>query len=211
MPCLGGRRRSARGLSPEEFRTTSWDIGERLMREMMLPPPAAAPRTRNVRRAPPILESAVSTFMANMEGENRTETPSANIRLLFRELRQFADGRMSPPFPTCNVRKLVTFRKTWPQQGAATRNKQLDRLEGVLLHVPFRWTDCTESDAEHQAGERTGIMPDPFTSEEQEKILAKPQTAGFVASRTCCFTARCGYPTPVCCARKISMGTESAE
>jgi len=169
----------------KSLRTGSWDIGERLMRDMTVPaapdPPSDAARPEI---APPMsLESAISTFIANLEGENRVPDTIRKYRLMFRELQGFADRHRVATVAELNFEKLVAFRKTWTQQGAQTRNKQLDRLKaffstchdaGWIAQNPTR--KIKQASAPH-------IMPDPFTPDEQEKILAKPQT-----SRIRCFT-----------------------
>lgn len=42
------------------------------------------------------LESAVSTFIANLEGENRAQDTIRKCRLMFRELQGFADRHLQP-------------------------------------------------------------------------------------------------------------------
>jgi hypothetical protein len=85
----------------KSLRTGSWDIGERLMRDMMVP--AAAVPPANVARPetePPIsLESAISTFIANLEMRIARRTRFENIgscSASFRDSRTGIDSRSSP-------------------------------------------------------------------------------------------------------------------
>ena len=77
----------------------------------------------------------------------------------------------------------MAFRKTWTQEGAATRIKQLDRLKAFFSTChDAGWIAQNPTQKIKQAS-AANIMPDPFTSEDQEKMLAKSQTA-----RIPCFT-----------------------
>jgi hypothetical protein len=78
------------------------------------------------------LESAIATFIANLEGENRAPDTIRKYRLLFRELQGFAYRHRLSTVAQLNFERLVAFRKTWTQQGAQTRNKQLDRLKAFF-------------------------------------------------------------------------------
>ena len=76
------------------LRTGSWDLGERLMREMMLPtaaeplPDAARPET-----APPMsLESAMSTFIATSKEKIACRTRSESIGSCFVSFRDSPIG-----------------------------------------------------------------------------------------------------------------------
>jgi len=77
--------------------TGSWDIGERLMREMMMPAaPDPALEVLRPELAPVMsLESAVSTFLANLEGENRAPDTIRKYR------RSSANFRISPISTDC--------------------------------------------------------------------------------------------------------------
>jgi hypothetical protein len=116
-------------ITVKSLRTGSWDIGERLMREMMLPvtPDPSSDASRPEPAPAMSLESAIATFIANLEGQNRTQDTIRKYRLLFGELQGFADRHRLSTVADLNFEKLVTFRRTWTQQGAQTRNKQLDR------------------------------------------------------------------------------------
>jgi integrase/recombinase XerD len=170
----------------KSLRTSSWDIAERLLREMLLPPGRPPEANALAKPEPPkavSLESAITTFLANLEGENRAADTIRKYRLLFRHLRDFADRHGMPAVADFNFEKLVTFRRTWPQKGAETRNKQLDRLKAFFSTCHDAGWIPQNPARKIKPASTSSRMPDPFTPEEQAKILAKPQIA-----RIRCFT-----------------------
>ncbi|MGD1073429.1 MAG: hypothetical protein ABSB15_25235 [Bryobacteraceae bacterium] len=169
----------------KSLRTSSWDIGERLMREMMMPaaPDQVPEAFRPELASPMLLESAVSTFLANLEGENRAPDTIRKYRLLFRELQSFADRHRLSMVVEFNFERLVAFRRSWTQQGAATRNKQLDRLKAFFSTCHDAGWIAQNPTRKIKQASAPNAMPDPFTAAEQARILAKPQTA-----RIRCFT-----------------------
>ncbi|HKD07669.1 MAG TPA: tyrosine-type recombinase/integrase [Bryobacteraceae bacterium] len=155
---------------------TSWDRAEEIKREMLFGPFVAVP-TDEPTPAGRTLESAIATFMANLEGQNRTADTVRKYRLLFRELEVFASPRRIGDLRDLTFEKLVEFRRAWRGRSAATQNKQLDRLkaffgmahsEGWLPQNPTRNMKAASAD---------GAMPDPFSKSEQAQILGRPQVA----------------------------------
>jgi len=169
----------------KSLHTTSWDIAERMLRDMQLPPsrPAAlesgAPSETGVRAKPERLtfEQTKTVFLTNIQAENRAADTLRKYQLLFRQMGDFASLRRLSAIEDFTFEHLVAFRSSWKEKGVNTRNKKLDRLKaffGFCHNAGFIARNPTKL---IRPAASNGAMVKPFAGAEQTKILAKPQTA----------------------------------
>lgn len=158
----------------ESMRLRSWERAEKKKREIEAPPEEKKPE-------PVTFERAKQFFIANLEGEGRQKDTIRKYRLLFAQLQDFALSNGLYRIQDFGFEQLVAFRSSWAEKGVNTRNKKLDRLKaffafchdaGMVLKNP--------ATAIKPARAPNGVVR-PFTSDEQAKILAKPQTAKYRA------------------------------
>jgi hypothetical protein len=162
----------------KSLRTSSWDIAEKLLREMQLPKPQPAVEPKVPAEPEKVtLERATGMFIANLEGENRAADTVRKYRLLFRSLHEFAERRGISHVADIDYEHLVAFRKSWKQKGPATRNKALDRLKAFFSACHDAGFIAKNPAKRIKLGSTESAMPDPFSPKEQTLILAKPQIA----------------------------------
>jgi integrase len=160
----------------KSLRTSSWDVGEKLLREMLLPkPPPAAEAPAEAEKV--TLERATEMFVANLEGEGRASDTVRKYKLLFKALHEFAEPRGVAHVADLDYEQLIAFRKGWTQQGPNTRNKQLDRLKAFFASCHEAGFIVKNPAKRIKIGVAETVMPDPFTPKEQAHILAKPCVA----------------------------------
>ena len=156
---------------------TSWERAEEIKREMLFGPLFVPPAPDEPDPVARTLESAMATFMANLEGQNRTADTVRKYRLLFRELEQFASARRIAALGEMTFDRLVEFRRMWRSRSAATQNKQLDRLKAFFSMAHSEGWLPQNPTRNMKAASAESAMPDPFSKSEQAQILGKPQIA----------------------------------
>jgi len=99
----------------KSLRTTSWDIGERILREMLIPPPAApvVPAQEPDKPQPITLSAAIDSFTAKLQGEGREVDTIRKYQLLFRELKEFSAACGFSTVAHLTFERLVAFKLTW--------------------------------------------------------------------------------------------------
>ncbi|HEY1218764.1 MAG: site-specific integrase [Bryobacteraceae bacterium] len=122
------------------------------------------------------LKRAADTFSDDLQAQNRAADTVRKYRLLFKQLGEFADRRGLSAITAFTFDVLVQFRSSWTEKGTATRSKKLDRLKAFFRFAhDAGWISRNPTTAIKAAGARTPMVK-PFSSKEQELLLAKPQT-----------------------------------
>lgn len=168
----------------KSLHTTSWDIGERILRGMLIPPPASipAPVPETPKPEAVALAAAMESFIAKLQGENREADTIRKYRLLFREVKEFADACSFRSVADLTFEKLVAFKLMWipkdrqhTQKGVSTRNKKLDRLKAFFGYCHDAGFISQNPTRRIKPESAPNLIPEPFSPIEQSKILAKPQ------------------------------------
>ena len=148
--------------------TRNWDAAEKFKRKVE---EGSGPKNE---LRPVTLKDASETFLTDLEAQNRVPDTIRKYRLLFRQLSQLGASR---PLTELTFGVIVKFRSGWPEKGPATRNKKLDRLKaffGFCHDAGWILQDPTKS-LKPAATPRHRVQP--FSADEQAKILAKAQIA----------------------------------
>ena len=148
--------------------TRNWDAAEKFKRHLE---EGSGPKNES---RPVTLKDASDTFITDLEAQNRVPDTIRKYRLLFRQLSKLGANR---PLTELTFDVIVKFRSRWTEKGPATRNKKLDRLKaffGFCHDAGWILKDPTKS-LKPAATPRRRVQP--FSPEEQAKILAKPQTS----------------------------------
>jgi integrase len=122
------------------------------------------------------LARAIEVFTTDLTSQDRAADTIRKYRLLFDQLAKFAEARGFRTIEAFNREVLVDFRASWTE-GAATRNKKLDRLKAFFnfCHdagwLPKKLTKSLKP------AKTIRKRVEPFSGDDQARILAKPQTA----------------------------------
>lgn len=171
----------------KSLRTTSWDIADRLMRQMLLPP---EPKAEDSTLEPELMsfERARALFLSNMEGEGRERDTIRKYKLLFTRFEDFAVRNHLAHLQDFTFENLVAFRREWKpkdskksKEGVNTRNKMLDRMKAVFAQWHRQGFIPKNPAADIKPEKAPTVKVQPFSAEEQGMILAKAHTTRYRA------------------------------
>lgn len=152
----------------ESLKTRSWERAEQLKRDMEDPRTPVAPKLT--------LQEAIDIFTTDLQAQNRAGDTVRKYRLLFRQLADYGARQGLFHLADFTFDVLVKFRASWTEQGAATRNKKLDRLKAFYRFChDAGWIVMNPTRAIKAASSHTALVR-PFSPKEQALILSKPQT-----------------------------------
>jgi len=153
----------------ESLKTRSWERAEELKREIEDGKKPAAPAIT--------LRYATDTFIADLTAQNRTGDTIRKYKLLFKQLAEFGERNGPSDIAQFTFDVLVKFRGEWAEAGPATRNKKLDRLKAFFGFCHDAGWVPTNPTKAIKPGSALKARVQPFSADEQRRILAKPQTA----------------------------------
>ncbi len=101
------------------LKTRSWERAEQLKREVE--------NGKKPKAEPLTFRKASESFLTELQSQNRAPDTIRKYALLFRQLASFGIYLTEFTFDT-----LLRFRAGWREEGAATKNKKLDRLKAFF-------------------------------------------------------------------------------
>jgi integrase len=150
------------------LKTRSWERAVEIVREM------EDGKSEEKESAPAVtLKDATDIFLADLAAQNRANDTIRKYRLLLTQLSMLGE---KTPIASFTFPELVRFRSSWTEKGPATKNKKLDRLKAFFGFChDAGWIALNPTKAIKSAGVRQPMVK-PFSSQEQDILLSKPQT-----------------------------------
>jgi len=136
-----------------------------------------APEPAKVKDEPKTIEYATERYLADAYQRNLQETTLYKYRLLFSQLKSFAEKKGLRYVKQLDLEMLREFREGW-KDGPRSRVKKLERLRSWLKFcVESKWAD--ENHARNLKVPKVDDPPTlPFSREEMAKILAAFEAYG---------------------------------
>jgi integrase len=123
----------------------------------------------------PSFQETSARFLSDLLAQNRAADTIRKYRLLFKQLAPYGVHLSDFTFEV-----LLDFRTTW-KQSPATANKTLDRLKAFFGSCHAAGLIATNPAASIKPATARMKRVQPFSADEQAKILAKPQTSKYRA------------------------------
>jgi hypothetical protein len=144
----------------KSLRTTSWDIAERMVRDMQLPPSrpvvveTGAPSETAVPAKPErfTFEHAKTVFLTNIQAENRAADTLRKYQLMFRQMGDFASLRRLSANRGFHLRTLDGLSVILEGKGRQHPKQEARSPQGVFRFLPQRRIYRAKSNEAHQAG-----------------------------------------------------------
>ena len=131
-----------------------------------------------IEAAPAItLTHASKAFLADLQAQNRTSDTIRKYKLLFSHLEKFGDANHLHGIPEFTFEQLAAFRAGWTEKGVNTKNKKLDRLKAFFGFCHDAGMVLKNPATAIKAAAAPKVRVQPFSADEQGKMLAKPQTS----------------------------------
>jgi len=152
----------------------TWDAAEEALDRLKI---KLAPRPEKANEEPKTIEDAMERYLADACQRNLHESTLYKYRLLFSQLRSFAEKKGPRYVKQLDLELLREFREGW-KDGPRSRLKKLERLRGWLKFcVESKWAD--ENHARNLKVPKVDDRPTlPFSREEMVKILAAFEAYG---------------------------------
>jgi integrase len=157
----------------ESLKTRSWERAIELVRDI---------EDGKVEAAPVItLTHATKAFLADLQAQNRTSDTVRKYRLLFSHLEKFGEANHLSGITEFTFEQLAAFRAGWTEKGVNTKNKKLDRLKAFFGFCHDAGMVLKNPASPIKAAAAPKVRVQPFSPDEQAKMLGKPQTARYRA------------------------------
>ncbi len=154
--------------------TNTWDAAQEALDRLKN---NRAPEPAKVQDEPKTIEYATERYLADAHQRNLQEATIYKYRLLFSQLKSFADKKGLRYVKQLDLEMLREFREGW-KDGPRSRVKKLERLRSWLKFcVESKWAD--ENHARNLKVPKVEDRPTlPFSREEMAKILAAFEAYG---------------------------------
>jgi integrase len=153
----------------KSLKTRSFERAQQLVRDIE---DGKAPETPSI-----TLAHATAAFLADRQAQNRASDTIRKYRLLFSHLDKFAEGCNLGAIQDFTFEQLVAFRSGWIERGINTKNKKLDRLKAFFGFCHDAGMVLKNPATAIKPATAPRVRVQPFSPEEQAKILAKPETS----------------------------------